>query len=161
VAGKGAAEEPAVHRFETSTFIDAPPQLVFELITDLRSAPERIEAIKSLDVLTDGPMGKGTRWRETRVMFGREATEEMEIVDFRPGESYATESESCGCRYRCTLAVSPEGAGTRLSTSFEATAVTFMARVMGAIMMPLMRKAVTKAFDKDLADMKAAAESGK
>lgn len=147
-------------RFETSTHIDASPQRVFDQITDLASAPQRISAIKRLEVLTDGPMGPGTRWRETRVMFGREATEEMEITEFRPGESYTSEAASCGCLYRCTLAVAPEGSGSRLMASFEATPMTFVARLMGALTMPLMRKAVVKAFDQDLAGIKASVESG-
>ncbi|HZW10870.1 MAG TPA: SRPBCC family protein [Phycisphaerales bacterium] len=147
-------------RFETSTHVDGPPQRVFEQITDLAGAPQRISGIKRLEVLTEGPVGKGTRWRETRVMFGREATEEMEITDFRPGESYTCEAENCGCLYRCTLAVAPEGGGSRLSASLEATPTTFMARLMSALTMPLMRKAVVKAFDKDLADIKASVESG-
>lgn len=50
-------------------------QAVFEAISDLEHAAERIGAIKEIEMLTDGPVGKGTRWRETRLMFGKECTE--------------------------------------------------------------------------------------
>ena len=145
---------------EASTHIDAPPARVFEAITDLKSAPGRISAIKRLDVLTDGPVGVGTRFRETRVMFGREATAEMEITGFDPGRGYTTESESCGCKYSCSLAVAPERDGSRLTASFQGTPLTLPARVMSAIMMPLMRKSMVKAFEQELADIKAWAEAG-
>ncbi len=47
-------------------------------------------AVERLDSGTD--FGVGTTWRETRVMFGREATEVMEIVAVDEGRSY----DGCG-----------------------------------------------------------------
>jgi len=38
----------------------------FAYATDLRNAPGRIKAITKLDVLTDGEVRLGTRFRETR-----------------------------------------------------------------------------------------------
>ena len=48
-----------------SKTIDAEPAEVFDRITDLHNAAERIEAITHLEVLTEGPIGAGTRFRET------------------------------------------------------------------------------------------------
>jgi hypothetical protein len=146
---------------EASTLIDAPPDRVFATITDLENAPGRLSAIKRLEVLTDGPVGVGTRFRETRVMFGREATAEIEITGFEPGRSYTTESASCGCRYFCSLAVAPERSGTRLTASFGVTPLTLPARLMNAVMMPLMRKSMVRAFQQELADIKAWVETGR
>ena len=67
--------------FEVSTVISASPERVFALFTDLAHAPDNIRAIKKLELLTPGPMCMGTRFRETRVMFGKEATEEMEVIE--------------------------------------------------------------------------------
>ena len=67
-----------------SVDIDVPIDRVFSIATDLQNAPERIGGITKLEVLTDGPFGLGTRWRETRVMFGREATEVMWVTAFDP-----------------------------------------------------------------------------
>lgn len=143
----------------TSTRIDAPTSRVYDLMTDLSGAPERIQGIKSLEVLTEGEFGVGTRFRETRVMFGKEATEEMEIVEVKPGESYTTTAESCGCLYRSTVSVTPEGQGSLLTMTFQGTPQSFMAKVMAAVMGPVMRKSMIKMVDKDLADIKTAAES--
>ena len=133
---------------------------MWEVVTDLAGAPDRIAAIKSLEVLTEQPFGVGTRWRETRAMFGKEATEEMEVSAVTPGESYTTEAESCGCHYTCVVRVAPDGTGSRLSMSMAAKPLTLVARVMSVVMMPMMRGMVVKAFAKDLADIKAAAERG-
>lgn len=149
-----------MHTFETSVHIESPPERVFEVITDLAGAEGRIKAIKAVEVLTDGPVGKGTRWRETRTMFGRDATAEMEITEFTPGVGYVAESESCGCTYRCAFTVSPEAGGSRLSARMDAMAESFFARLMGAVMTPFMRKTIIRAFNADLADIKAVAEAG-
>ena len=60
--------------------IDAPPEIVWTLITDIANSPQVISGIDSVTILgsTEG-FGVGTRWRETRTMFGKEATEEMEV----------------------------------------------------------------------------------
>ena len=86
--------------------IDAPLDRVFEVFTDLPGTPGRISAITKLEVLTDGPIGVGTRWRETRVMFGREATETMEITAIDPPRSYSAAANSCGCHYETMFASS-------------------------------------------------------
>ena len=56
-------------QFTLKKHIEAPPERVFEVVTDLRGAPERIRGITKMEVLTEGPIGGGTRYRETRIMF--------------------------------------------------------------------------------------------
>jgi hypothetical protein len=142
---------------EASTVVAASPDRVFALYTDLEHAPGRCKAIKKLELLTPGPMRKGTRFRETRVMFGKEASETMEVVEFEPGRSYTVAAASCGSRYLTTFAFRPEGAGTRVDVRFEATPVSFFAKLMSPLS-GLMLRACKKAFLQDLYDMKQVAE---
>ena len=143
--------------FTFSRTVAAPPARVFEVFTDLRNAPGRIKAILKLDVLTDGPVGKGTRFRETRKMFGKEATETMEITDFQPGRSYTVRAESCGARYTTMFAFAPAGAGTRVDMTFTIESLTFWAKLFSPLM-GLMSGVIRKCFEADLADLQAAAE---
>ena len=71
-------------RLAISETVNAPLGRTFEAFSDLRSAEKNISGIKRLEILTDGPIGKGTRFKETRVMFGREATETMEVTQWEP-----------------------------------------------------------------------------
>ena len=137
--------------------IDAPPARVFEVFTDLAHAPDRVRGIKQLELLTSGPVGKGTRFRETRVMFGRQATETMEILDFQPGRAYSVGAESCGARYLSTFTFEPDGAGTHVRMTFGATPVSFFAKLM-VPMMSFMRKSCAKMIAADIDDLKAACE---
>ena len=141
-----------------SVAIAAPQQAVWERITDIEHAHERIPAIKRIDILSPQRHGLGLRWRETRIMFGKEATEVMEITEWRPPHEYVTSAQSHGSDYRCTLRVEPTAEGSTLSFHFTATPLTLMARVMGMLMGPLMRGAIAKALQGDLNAIKASCE---
>ncbi len=141
-----------------STHVAAPQEQVFAVLADLERAPERIDGIKSVEILTDGPVGAGTRWRETRTMFKRDATEEMEIAAFDPPNGYDVTCDSCGCTITTEMRCVPDGDGTRVSMAISTTANTFFAKLM-APMGWLMKGSMRKILEKDLADLKAAAES--
>lgn len=141
----------------TEARIDAPPARVFEVFTDLARAAGRVQGIKRLELLTDGPVGKGTRFRETRVMFGREATETMEILDFQPGRAYSVGAQSCGSRYLSTFTFEPDGAGTRVRMTFGATPLSFFAKLL-APAMGFMAKSCARMIAADFADLKAVCE---
>lgn len=80
---------------EVSQAVAAPAPVVWSLITDIEHSPEVISGIRSVERLDDGDgFGVGTRWRETRVMFGRSASEEMTITAVDPGWSYTAEAGS-------------------------------------------------------------------
>ena len=144
---------------QSATTVNASPERVFELFTDLAHAPERVRGIKRLELSTPAPVRKGTRFRETRVMFGREATMEMEIVAFEPGKSYTVGCESCGARYLTRFDFKGEGAGTRVAVRFEVTALSVFAKLMSPFA-GMMIKACAKACEQDLADLKQVAEGG-
>jgi len=137
--------------------VKATPERTFAAATDLRNAPERIRAITKLEVLTDGPVRRGTRFRETRRMFGRDATEEMELVEFDPPRSFVMGCENHGCRYRTLFTFTPIASGTRMEMNFRAEGLTFFARLMGTLMRPFAKKMMS-ACGQDLDDIGADAE---
>ena len=92
-------------------------------------------------------------------MFGKEATETMEITDFQPGSSYTTEAASCGCRYKSTLDFLPAGKGTRVVFTMTSTPVAFFAKVMMPLMGVMMKGAMKKCMLADFQDLGSVAES--
>ncbi|MEZ5990603.1 MAG: SRPBCC family protein [Planctomycetota bacterium] len=137
--------------------VDAPPERVFDVASDFANAGRNIRAITSLEVLTAGPIGVGTRFRETRTMFGRPATEEMVIIGFERPRSYTVGCENHGCTYRTEFRFEPTAGGTEIAMTFEAVPRTLAAKVMGFLLRPLLRKCI-KETEKDLDDLKAVAE---
>ncbi|MDH3284327.1 MAG: SRPBCC family protein [Acidobacteriota bacterium] len=138
--------------------IAAPVDEVFARASDFARAPDVIEGIAKVEMLTGGPVGQGTRFRETRIMFGREAIEEMEVTAFDPPRRYALGCENHGCRYHSELRFTPSGSGTDVEMSFDATPLTTIAKIMSLVMRPMMRS-LAKTCLKDLDDLKSALES--
>lgn len=119
--------------YEIRDTIDAPQDQVFEIFSDLHHAQDNISSIIGMEILTDGPVGKGTRWRETRKMMGKECTEEMWISDWRPGSGYTVDCESCGCSYVTDISFTPSGGGTEIVMTMQVKPLTFMAKVMSPV----------------------------
>lgn len=143
--------------------INAPRDEVFKLFSDFERAADHVSGIVRIEPLTDRPVGEGYRFRETRMMFKKEATEEMEVASFRAPEQYALACESCGAKYVSTFRFTPAGENaTEVTMELEAMPVTFLARLMsplGRLMVGTVRKCVEKDMD-DLAKLAEAQPAG-
>jgi uncharacterized membrane protein len=137
--------------------VHAPIEHVFALMSDFANAPQRAKAIKKIEMLTDGPVGLGTKFKETRVMFGKEATETMEVTAFDPPRGYNLSAFSCGTQYESTFQFDREGNGTNVKMIFQYTPKSFFAKLFSPLfkmMSGMMRKCVSQ----DLEDLAKAAE---
>lgn len=142
---------------QVETRVNADLEKVFSAFADIPRAADHINGITRIEMVTDGDVGKGTRFRETRVMFKKEHTEEMEIVDFQPNKSYTVRCDSCGATYESEILFTPNGDSTTVRMNVNCTPVSFMAKLMSpisVIMMGPMKKMMQSDFD----DMKAAVE---
>lgn len=143
-----------------STHVAAPVERVFEVYTRIDKAAERIPDITKIEMLTEGPFGKGTRWRETRVMFKKEATEEMWVTGFDPPRSYTVEAESHGMHYSTLFSFTPEGDGTKVTWTFSGTPVSLGAKIMAPIFNVLMKGTMKKCMLGDLEALRGVCERG-
>lgn len=108
--------------FTLSELIPCPPREVFACVTSPGNAPRISPSVVSMVQTTDGPLGVGTRYRETRLMRGREESAELEVVAWEPDQTYAVKNltEGIATVYRYTFR--PEGTGTRVDLACEVTA---------------------------------------
>ena len=140
--------------------VEASAERVFPMLCDLEGAPERIDGISKVEVLTEGPFRVGTRWRETRIMFGKEATEVMEVVSIEPGTSYTVTADSHGTHYETTMACHAQGDGRcRVEFTFGWTPVSMGAKLLSPMAF-MMKGMLRKCVEKDLACIKRSAEAG-
>jgi len=143
-----------------SKHVAAEPERVFAAYADIPNAAKHIEGIIRVEMLTNGPVGVGTRFRETRMMFKKEHNEEMEVTAFSPGRSYSVTCESCGSVTECQFTFSKANGGTQVDMQMTCRPVTLFAKLMyplGRLMMGSM----VKLLEKDLDDVKAVIESGR
>ena len=138
--------------------VSASPAVVWGIITDLDRSAEVIGGIIKIERLDDGSgFEVGTAWNETRKMFGREATERLEVAHLEPGHSYTVEASGPGVRYVTVMAVEPKAAGTLLSMSFEGHATSVAAKI-GAFLGRFLTGKMRQLIEQDLADIATAAE---
>ena len=124
---------PTVNTITVERRISAPTERVWAVLTDLDGAPERISAIELLERLSGPDFDVGTRWRETRTMFGRQATEEMEVTAIEPGRAYTVEAGTGGTKYVSELAVEGRDDGTSLlQISFGAEPQNLVSKLLSA-----------------------------
>ncbi len=142
-------------KISESITIGAGRERVFGVFSDIPNAAQRIEGITRIEMLGDGPVGVGTKWRETRLIFGREHTETLEITQFRAPEFYEVGSESCGTFYRSSFEFKETAPGTtEVTMMFGGTPRTIVARIMGATLAPMMKRTMHRCLASDLAALK-------
>ncbi|MER7519061.1 SRPBCC family protein [Streptomyces sp. NPDC126499] len=145
--------------------IAASPGRVWESITDLENMPRVLSGVEKVEVLTEGGFAVGTRWRETRRMMGRTATEEMTVTVCEPPERYVTVADSHGMHYVSEIALAPRGPA--ISATESVLRMTFTARpahdraprLVMRLLARLGGRAVARALTKDLDEIARAVES--
>ncbi len=148
---------------EVSKEVAAPPDLVFRRLCDLEWCSRVTEAIARCERIKearDGTrFGPGLTWRETRVIFGKDATEEMEVraVD-NSRRAFTVGSISCNMDYTSVIRVEDTGSGSEIFMSMHSEPIGCVARVMSWIMTPMMSGMMKNMLLKDLSDMKLAIE---
>lgn len=138
--------------------VQAPQTIVFDVLTDLEHAADRIRGIEQIDLATPGPMRQGTKWTETRIMMGKPSIETMWVTEFAPPSYYVVEAESRGTHYRTLVKTVPTGDDAcRIEYTFEGKPVSVMAKLMSP-MFVLFKGMVAKCFQEDLDDIAEVAE---
>lgn len=138
-----------------SVEIGRPNQEVWNAIVDFENCSSYIKSILKVEIL-EKPAGTlvGFKWKETRVMFGKEATETMWITDYKEHQFYQTRAESHGSVYISRLSTKSIGDSTAVTMSFQGLPQTTVGKVMTFCLGFLMKGTMKKALLKDLNDIK-------
>jgi hypothetical protein len=144
-------------RITVEAVVAAPPEIVFAVAADVGGWPQVISAIEGIELLTPGPVAAGTRFRETRRMFGRQATEEMTVAEHEPPRRFVLTAFNHGTAYRAEHLFAPDGTGTRIELAFEGRPVTLAARLLAPLGL-LFVASLRRQLEGDLADLAREAE---
>ena len=125
--------------FNMNEWIARHPKEVFDFLTASENAPKVVPSVKGMLKLTEGPVRVGTRYRETRIMNGREAHAELEIVDFEPNQKYSMKNVTDGIETIYRYRFNSEKDGTRVELVCELSA-----RGIKKLMLPLVASILKK-----------------
>lgn len=138
--------------------IHAPVARVWSVFTDLAARPRWLSTVESVEVLSPGPFGSGTAWRETRqVADGAAIVEELRVVACDPAASVTLASPGIGADYRMTYTFLPLGSRTCVRIVLEGTPQGAASRVLAVLLGGLAARTVEGALRRDLDDLAAAA----
>jgi len=143
---------------EAQLTINGSKSAVWSAIANIEHASEIISGIKKIEVIEKPANGLvGLRWRETRILFGDEATVEKWITDAGENEFYRTKAEDGGFMFLTTMRISESNGGVTLTSSHETKPRGVVARLK-ALPMFLFKGMIKKAILQDLNDIKSAVE---
>jgi hypothetical protein len=102
-------------RTMASTMIAATPAAVITFIADPVTAPRWMKALEVSELITPGPIGPGSRFREVQSAGGRRIETICEVVEYDAERRYAWSSVSEGpARYGGGFTAVPVDGGTEL-----------------------------------------------
>jgi len=125
--------------FNMSEWVARPPKEVFDFISASENAPKIVQSVTNMVKLTEGPPRVGTRYRETRLMSGKEQQAELEIVEFEPTQKYAMQNVTSGIQTVYRYNFQPERDGTRIDLVCEVKA-----KGIKKLMLPLVASILKK-----------------
>lgn len=139
-----------------STTIAAPIERVFQTLAEVESFQRAIPHVVGIEFLSERRSGVGTRFRETRVVGGREATTELEVVECEPNDHIRMVADSHGTVWDSIFAVREVAEGTELTLTMEARPHQLLAKLT----VPMAMAAVRGALESDMEEVKRYCEAG-
>lgn len=145
-------------RVSVSIDIKGSKEKVWSVITNIEDSVNTVSAIKKIEILEQGDTLGSLKWRETRDMFGTEATEVMWVHKFKEYEYCEVRAESHGSKYFTNFYLVDNGETTTLTIEFLAEIYSIKAKIMNFIFGWLFKKSTINAFKQDLEDIKKVVE---
>lgn len=143
-------------QFAAKRTIDAPADRVFETVAHIENFQRAIPHITNVEFLTEAHAGIGARFRETRLMRGREVTTELEVTEYEPNQRVRLVSDAGGTVWDTVFTVRDNDGESVVSLLMDARPYKLTARVMNRAISRMIRKGI----EGDLDGVKAYCEGG-
>ena len=137
-------------QFTATRSIDAPIDLVFKAVSDINNFSKVVPDIVNVEFLSDVKSGVGTRFRETRLMKGKEAMTELEVTEFVENDHVRMVTDSHRAVWDTVMSVKTVDGKTDLKMVMDAKPHKFMQKMM----IPMIKGMITKALEKDMDSVK-------
>ncbi len=113
--------------------INANPERVFSVISDLGQARAWMPTIETIDGVSPGPFGAGSSWRENRRAGKRMFESTIRITTFDPAKTLALNVTGKGMTGQMRFTLAPSAGGTRVHYEAEMKGRGLMSLMSGTI----------------------------
>ncbi len=126
----------------------APLATVFRTVADVTEFRKAIPHIVNVEFLSAEKLGKGTRFRETRLMNGRRVTTELNVVDYVENDYIRLKANKNGTLWDTVFAVREENGLTRLSLVLDAKPYEWLPQLMSSMWSGILKQAMENDMDE-------------
>jgi len=134
-------------RITVSRTIDASVERVFETVSNIEGFARAVPDIVKVEFLSEERRGVGTRFRETRVMKGREAATELVVTEYEPNRRVRLVSDTHGTVWDSVFTVTAQERGSLLELTMEARPYRLLTRLTTPLIKGMMKKALSADMD--------------
>ncbi len=135
--------------------IDAPVSAVFPVVADVQNFRKAVPSVIDIVFTNDIRNAPGSTFRETRVVAGREAKTDLEIIEYVANDHVRLVFNTGGTHWDSVFTTTDVDGKTRLDLVMEATPKT----LRGRMTLPLVRPILKKALMADMEAVKAYVEA--
>jgi uncharacterized protein YndB with AHSA1/START domain len=135
-------------RFSHTIEVSQPPEAVFPWLLEEDKVPRWTGYLESYEQLTGGPVGQGSRMRETIELSGSRVTFELEVVQYDPPRAAESRFSTNGVEVVNLYALEPTAGGTRVTQSLDAKPASFGARMLIPIVQPRLERKLTEDLER-------------
>lgn len=140
---------------DLSTLIDRPMQDVFAFVANPNNMPKWNSAVVSLEQITPGAVGVGTKFKNVGEMMGRRIEGEMQVTAYEPDSKCGFQVNAGPMQVNLTLAFKPVGTGTKVSLNAQGNPAGIFKIAEG-----VMAGRVKTMMEENLARLKSVLEKG-
>ncbi len=133
-------------------------EVVWSTISAVGEYPGRVSSYVRVEYQTPERGGIGTKWRQTRSVFGREHAQVLNVVGWEPPVYLETKAKESGAEYTTIYRLTEADGSTEVSVRFEVEATSVIGAVFQRLMGGRLMASTREAMERDLADLTAAAE---
>jgi len=140
---------------DLGTLIDKPIKDVFNFVANPNNMSKWNSAVVSLEQVTPGDVGVGTKFKSVGEMMGRRIEGEMQVTAYEPDTKCGYEVNAGPMKMNLTLTFKTVGSGTKLSLNAQGNPAGFFKIAEG-----VMTGRVKSMMEENLVRLKSQLENG-
>ena len=140
---------------DLGTLIDKPVQDVFAFVTNPNNMSKWNSAVVSMQQITPGAVGVGTKFKNVGEMLGRRIEGEMQVVAFEPDAKYGFQMNAGPMQVNVVLTFKTVGTGTKINLNAQGNPAGVFKLAEG-----VMQGRVKSMMEENLARLKSVLEKG-